>query len=98
MSSINTILENLKERYPIRYKLYQLAVWLCHESPSHFPIDDDLDRQINFINELQKIQTADSYMDLLLNYDIFDQHRKSNIYGATLYDIGWGLASRYLNN
>lgn len=96
--SLATALNNLKQEQPQKYKLYQLALWLNHESLGYFPIEEDIDNQLALITDLQTIHTPDKFVSVLVSYDLFDRNQKSPIYGAILGDIAWGLASKYLIN
>jgi hypothetical protein len=95
MASINTKLNNLK---PQHYKLYKLSMWLHQQCKDHFPLEDDYDKHLDLIEDIQTIDNPDSFVALLENYDIFSSKQASGIPDTTLGDLAWALASKYLIN
>jgi hypothetical protein len=96
MSELKTALNNLKQEKPGYYKLYQTGIWLNQSSPSMYPIVEDYDRHLDFIEELQKVTSPDKFLALLVNCDMFEENRTFNDSDITFGDVAWGLASKYL--
>jgi hypothetical protein len=98
MASVATALNNLKQENPQYYKLYKLAVWLNRQSSDFLSIEEDESKLLDLIVDLQKVHDPDSFVNLIVDYDIFDRNKQFDSYSPTLGEIAWGVASKYLVN
>lgn len=94
--SINGVLQNLQNTDSKHFRLYQLAVWLNNHSDEYLPLEDDESTHKNFIVEVQKIDSSESFVALVTRFELCDLNQDSEIDGATLKDVALGLSARYL--